>query len=219
MQLASIFAGGDDDETTTKHHDLDKMSLSEKMDLWNSKAAADPEAIPYSDILFDGVKDDDDDDDDERNSLAGVLAHSNVIFQSGALIWLVSSLQHRSLLQWGSDESEDLAVNRIRQQILKTLPRERISKRRRPREHQVTFRLKWGHIISRPPEERMTRLDTIVITDCSGKTQAATVKQYLSQTWPGSWEGIFELLVRHAIWPEEQYAGGELCIYDGTLTP
>jgi hypothetical protein len=218
LQLESIFAGGDDGETTTKHHDLDKMSLSEKMDLWNSKAAADPEAIPYSDILFDGVKDEDDDDDDdnddERNSLAGVLAHSNVIFQSGALIWLVSSLQNRSLLQWGSDGSEDLAVNRIRQQILKTLPPERISKRRQPREHQVTFWLKWGHIINRPPEERIDRLDTIVITACSGKTQAATVRQYLSQTWPGSWETIFKLLVQH-----EQYAGGEHCISDGTLTP
>ncbi|KAK4153991.1 hypothetical protein C8A00DRAFT_33245 [Chaetomidium leptoderma] len=210
-QLEAIFAGGDDGETTTKHHDLDKMSLSEKMDLWNSKAAVDPEHIPCSDILFDDVKDDDD-DDDESNTLAGVLAHSNVIFQSGALIWLASSLQNRSLLQWESDGSEDLAVNKIRQQILKTLPPERISKRRQPREHQVTFWLKWGHIINRPPEEWMTRLDTVIITACSGKAQAATVKQYLSQTWPGSWEPVFGFITGDQTQITARLDGGNMVV-------
>ncbi|KAK4031555.1 hypothetical protein C8A01DRAFT_21245 [Parachaetomium inaequale] len=183
LQLESILAC-QDDEVTTKHYDLDKMSLSEKMKLWDSKATTDQEPIPNSDTLFHGVE-----DDDESINLAGLSGYSNVISGSRALAWLVASLGQRSLLQWGSDGMGDLAVNKIRQTILKSLPTEKISKREPPRQHTVSFRLKWDHIMNQPLQERTDRLNTMVITVCSGNAQVTSVDKYMHQTWPWNASG------------------------------
>jgi hypothetical protein len=241
LKLESLLALNDDCETTTKHHDPDKMSLSEKMELWNNNEVVEPEPTLYSNLPSCGAKtdndddddhnddddyndddhnDDDDDDDDhndddhhnddddhnENNSLARALAYSNVISQSRALTWLVSSLQNRLLLQWESDGCEELTVNRIRQQILKALPPERISNKRRPQEHTITFRVMWGHIASRPPT---IGLHTIIITACSGNAQAATIEEYLGQTWPGSGTSVLGLLL-------DLYASSEPSTSKGT---
>ena len=169
------------------------MSLSEKMNLWDSKATADQESIAHSDTLFHGVE-----DDDETIDLAGLSGYSNVISGSRALARLVASLGQRSLLQWGSDGMGDLAVNKIRETILKSLPTGKISKREPPRQHQVSFRLKWGHIMNQPLQERMGRLNTMVITVCSGNAQVTSVDQYMHQTWPWSGDLALDLLRRTA---------------------
>jgi hypothetical protein len=172
---------------------MDKMSLSEKMNLWDSKATTDQEPIPSSDTLFHGVE-----DDDESINLAGLSGYSNVISGSRALAWLVTSLGQRSLLQWGSDGMGDLAVNKIRQTILTSLPTGKISKRQPPRQHTVSFRLKWGHIMNQPLQERTDRLNTMVITVCSGNAQVTSVDQYMHQTWPWSGNLALDLLRRAA---------------------
>ena len=172
------------------------MSLVGKMAWWYSKAALDQELIRNPEELFDGVKD----DEDESNSFAEFSTHSNVILESAAFKWLVDSLRKRSLLQW--DTSTHIAVNDIRRKILEALPSGKISKRQPPRDHQVTFRLKWGHILNQQRRELETGvtehgsriLESGVITVCYGKAQAASVRQYLSQTWPWSWEDVFRLL-------------------------
>jgi len=212
VQLESIFASGDG-EAITKRHDSDAMSLSEKMNLWNSKATMDQDAIPSSETLFDGVED----DEDESIGVTALSAHSETIFTSKALTWLVSSLRNRLLLQWETDGSQDLAVSQIRQKILQALPSGKISKRQPPPDHQVAFRLDWGHVLNQPPEQRPTRRDSIVITAGAGKALAASVEEYLSQTYPGSWQGVVELLER-ATWPERD-ASGQYSIAGGKLTP
>jgi hypothetical protein len=212
VQLKSIFASGDG-EAITKRHDSDAMSLSEKMSLWNSKATMDQDTIPSSETLFDGVED----DEDESIGATALSAHSETIFKSKALTWLVSSLRNRLLLQWETDGSQDLAVSRIRQKILQALPSGKISKRRPPPDHTLTFRLDWGHVLNQPPEQRRTRCDSIVITACAGKAVAASVEEYLSQTYPGSWQGVVELLER-ATWPERG-ASGQYSIPGGKLPP
>jgi hypothetical protein len=172
------------------------MSLAEKMIWWHSKASMDQNLTRNPEDFFDGVKD----DEDESNILAKLSVHSNVILESAALKWLVDSLRTRSLLQW--DTSTDLAVNDIRRKILEALPSGKISKRQPPRDHQVTFRLKWGHILNRQRRELEAGvtehgrliLKSGVITVCSGKAQAASIRQYLSQTWSWSWEDVFGLL-------------------------
>ncbi len=191
MHLQSLF-GCEDDWSTTRNLDSDIMSLLEKMTLWNSKAAMDEEPnIPYPNAQFEGVED----DEDESISLAKLSAYCNVIFKSGALSSLVSRLRTRSLLQWESDGVEDLAVNEIRRKILAALPSGKISKRQQPREHQITFRLQWGHIIARRPwQDQRTRVETVVITVCSGKAQMASVEQYTSQTWPRTCDCISGLI-------------------------
>lgn len=187
---------GQNDEVATKHSGPGNMSLSEKMNLWDSKAAMDQEPIPNSVTHFHGVKDDDDDDDDDESiNLPGLSECSNVISKSRALAWLVEKLDNRSLLQWGSNEmGGHLAVNRIRQTILNSLPTGKISKREPPRQHQVSFRLQWGHIMNQSLQERADQLDTIVITVCSGKARMTSVAQYIHQTWPWSGGRVLALL-------------------------
>jgi hypothetical protein len=194
-QLRSVFSFPDIEISAT-HDDSDKMSLVGKMTWWYSKAAINQELIQNPEDSFDGVKD----DEDESNSFAEFSAHCNVILESAALKWLVDNLRKRSLLQW--DTSTHIAVNDIRRKILEALPSEKISKRQPPRDHQVTFRLKWGHILNqqrRELEAGVTEhgnriLESGVITVCYGKAQAASVRQYLGQTWPWSWEDVFGLL-------------------------
>lgn len=169
------------------------MSISEKMNLWDSKATTDQEPIPSSDTLFHGVE-----DDDESINLAELSGYSNVISGSRALAWLVASLRQRSLLQWGSEGMEDFAVNKIRQTILKSLPTGKISKREPPRQHTVSFRLKWSHIMNQPLQERTDRLNTMVITVCSGNAQVTSVDQYMHQTWPWNGNLVLDLLRRTA---------------------
>ncbi len=163
------------------------MSFSEKMKFWDSRAAADD------------VEDDNDDgDDDERSILGWLSADINVISESRALAWLAARLRSRSLLQWETDGMEDLAVNKIRQTILAALPTGMISERRPPRQHKVSFRLGWGHIMNQFPQERTDPLQAIAITACSGKVQVTSVKEYIYQTWPWSGNSLFDLLQRIA---------------------
>lgn len=211
MELRFIFADGDG-EAITKRHDQDAMSLFEKMNLWNGKASMDQDTIPNSETLFDGIED----DEDECIGLFALSAHSEAIFKSRALTWLVSNLRSRLLLQWETDGSEELAANRIRQEILQALPSGKISKKRPPLDHQVTFRLSWAHVLNRPREGRPTLQDIVVITACSGKALAASVEEYLSQTYPETWLSVFEFL-EHAIWPKRDF-GGQYSIPNGKFT-
>ena len=159
--------------------------------MWHNKAAVDEEQdIPSSDPCFESAED----YEGEGINLAKISDHCNVIFRSDALAWLISSLQTRSFLQWERDGTEDLAVNEIRQRILEALPSGKITKRQRPREHQITFRLQWGNVLNRPWRERETIQGAMVITTCSGKAQMAPVGQYIGQTWPRSSGHIFRLL-------------------------
>ena len=161
------------------------MSLFEKMNLWSSKAEA--PNILVSDAYFEGVKD----DEGECINLAKISDHCNVISTSRALSWLISSLQTRSRLQWEADQTEELPINAIRRAILGALPSEKISKRRRPRDHHIAFRFPWQHFMGRAGVGRGA---AIAITACSGKAQMTSIKQYMNQTWPDSWGHISELI-------------------------
>lgn len=170
------------------------MSLSEKMNLWDSRAATDPEPISDLDTLFCGVKD----DEEESVNLAGLSDYNNAICESQALAWLVASLRNILLLQSGSEGMGDLAANRIRETIMESLPTGKISKREPLRQFQVCFRLEWGHLMDQSPGALTDRLDTNVIAVCSGKAQLTSVMGYLRQTCLLGGRLVLDLLERTA---------------------
>ena len=185
--MGSILAGRHDEATiNAKHADRDKMSLSEKIKLWNSRAIA-------GDVEDD---DDDDSDDDESIDLGELSAHIDVISESKALAWLAARLRNRSLLQWETHGMADLEINKISQTILAALPTDTISKRQPPQQHQVSFRVEWGHMIS---ELTDPFLDIAIAGCSSGKVQVTSVTAYIRQTWPLSEDGVLNLL-RHRSW-------------------
>lgn len=182
------------------------MSLSEKMNLWDSRAATDPEPICDLDTLFCGVKD----DEDESVNLAELSDYNNAISESEALDWLVTSLSHRSVLQSGSEGMGDLAADRIHETIMESLPTGKISKREPLRQFQVCFRLEWGHLMDQSPGALTDRLDTNVITVCSGKAQLTSVLGYLRETCLWGVRLVLDLLERTAwLKRESPDAGGE----------
>src|SRR4051812_25908073 len=126
--MGSILAGRHDEATiNAKHADRNKMSLSEKIKLWNSRA-----------IAGDVEDEDDAGDDDESIDLGGLSAHIDVISESKALAWLAARLRNRSLLQWETHGMVDLAINKISHTILAALPTDTVSKRQPPQQHQVS---------------------------------------------------------------------------------
>ncbi|KAH6856683.1 hypothetical protein B0I37DRAFT_80626 [Chaetomium sp. MPI-CAGE-AT-0009] len=191
LQLESLFSY-ENGEALTNHDDPDKMSLMEKMRLWNNKADSDEGPSLSSDDLFEGIED----DEDEGINHTGFSAHSSVIRKSTALHWLVSGLQKRSSLDWGGEQVPGtVAANGIRRKILEALPSRKISRKRLPQEHQVSFRLlDEDYMSDLPPQKWETRPDAIIITECAGRTQATTIEQYLNQAWPRSGMRIFQLL-------------------------
>ncbi len=209
MQLESILACRDTEATaSTMNHGLDKISLSQKLDLRDRQA-------PTDDVK-------DLDEGDENINLGGLSEFRSVLSTNKAVFWLANRLRNRSSLQWGSDETNDLEVHRVRQTILAALPTSTISKREPPRQHQVSFRLEWGHIISRLPQDETDGRQAIAMTVCSGKAQVTSVKEYLQQTWP--WSGWWSCgsnvldLLRRTTWFKQQSpdaSGGKECSSSG----
>ncbi len=180
MQLESILDGRHRDATiNTKYNDPNKMSLSEKITLWNSRATAE------------GVEDDNDDgDEDESINFGGLSTSISVTSESRALDWLAARLRNRSLMQWYAHGMEDPSIRRICRTILAALPADTISRTQPPQRHQVSFRVEWGHIIHANSQEWMDRLHTLAITVCSGEVQVTSLMEYVSQIWPWNDGGI-----------------------------
>jgi len=166
------------------------MSLIDKMSMWNSKSGQVPSLIS-KDEFFEGVDDDDEGllFQNDANSL------NQAVLETTAYKWFLATLAKESTLQWGTSGSG------IRQTILDNLSTGKLSKRRSPNVHEVTFHLEWVYHMQAILSEELRdpdRLyhDSIIATGTALEAQGLTIKQYLLQTWPTIGLQLFEVLQR-----------------------
>ncbi|KAI3558797.1 hypothetical protein CABS03_11437 [Colletotrichum abscissum] len=171
----------------------DDMPLSEKLALWDSKATEVGTSLSDNE-LFVGVTDEEDTID-----TAELSKYNKTVIESKSFKWLIDSLRRELALRRDFDESEGFNHREIlRRKILEILPTGKISKSRPPNTHSVTFRVPgWVHLGAAGLNlfrSESPLHEAIVITICSGDAQAASVEDYMKQTWPSTWRTIFNLV-------------------------
>jgi hypothetical protein len=169
----------DEPDCTQKH--VEDMPLPDKILMWIRNAGQDY-PMQLNDDLFEGVKDEDDSIDQNETS-----GYYNIIVNSPAYKWFLTSLEKESTLQLETPHP------RIRQQILDKLPNRNISKKRNPDIYEVIFDLQWDYLMTEKLQYVLSE-DTrsltqsyrppIVITGSPREAQVLTIQQYLAQTWP-----------------------------------
>jgi hypothetical protein len=188
------------------------MSLIEKMMMWenlNPAKTPDPEGREQSDGLDEeggqdnDSSDDDDEDDEILTSHAGSLLFSKYIHSSPAYDWFIANLQKQCSLK--EDSMTECAMANICSTILAHLPQGRISKRRAPRTHSVTFRVPWAPIKARlRTENRFLSgsdgriCDIVAITFSGTQALACSVEKYVDKTWPFGGSVLVNILQRVA---------------------
>jgi len=177
-----MFHHDEEDEPDRSQEHLGDMSLLDKMSMWNSKDGQDHTTHQNED-LFEGVKDDEEESIDQSE----LSAYHNIIVDSSAYKWFLANLVNDSILKLGTLQP------RIRQRILDELPTGKISKRRIPDIHEVSFELEWDDAIEEslrnelPEQGKLSDLSfrpSIILTGSPQEAQGLTIQQYLAQTWP-----------------------------------
>ncbi|KAK4211297.1 hypothetical protein QBC37DRAFT_14602 [Rhypophila decipiens] len=198
------------DEISGKQ-DPDKMSLGDKITLWNSKAGmAEPEVLPEE--LFQGMENDSDggeeSDDGEYAKLvdnAKLPAYNSIILDSFAYKWFIANLRKECCFHWEENQPRTM-VQDIRNRILTRLPRGIISKKNMPRRNWAEFRLPWPGLEAclsqrstsgyATPSTLSQISEIFTATGALEQGQIATVREYFNQTWPVSGPEILMLLQR-----------------------
>lgn len=192
--LEDCFMHTADDVPVEVHkHDPDGMSLQEKIILWVRKQGADPVPVDRRD-LYEGVEEDEDDGIDITTHVE-LQTYFQAIHGSVAYEWFITSARKLAILGPREPRTAEslplLASDRIRDTVLRQLRSDhqvsrRISKRRAPPVHHVTFRVPNGFArecnINRKLLDRIS--DFTVATICVGDAQVTTVREYINQTWP-----------------------------------
>ena len=208
-QLEALFSQ-DDDELDSCRDGSEGMSLNDKMNMWENRAIEDNLVVESGD-LYQGVKDDEDDLIDRFD----LTSYRKTILNSTAYEWLIASLRKESSLQWGATQPR-VMIESIRLRILDKLPTATISKRRPLIVYKVKFDLQWGTGIERRLEDELfNRLEIpgrsfaefLTVTGSPEEAQALTVKEYLSQTWPGSGPHLLDVLQKTINNFDHQHSG------------
>ncbi|RSM06168.1 hypothetical protein CDV31_009265 [Fusarium ambrosium] len=175
-----LFCPIDDNDTTPRDEkvNMSKMSLQDKMDLWDQALNVD-EPEPSSSELFQNVN-------DLESDTASLFMYSKMVLDSEAYDWLVQSLKTELSLERGGDDPSSIGPP-IRQQILAMLPTGNISRRGYSRNYQVIFQLpnwQFDFFLS----------DRITAMSSSSSLQMAQVSTYIDQTWPLFGKMVFSCL-------------------------
>ena len=175
------------------------MSTLEKISLWESKTEMnDPEV--EKDDLFEGVGDDDEENMTNEDQLH---LYDKVLLSSAAYDWFIAALRRECSLHWCPQQPR-IMIEGIRQKILQKLPSGKISKRRLPPEHHVTFQLWWRPLavgIRREqrrhqptPQTTFSISEIVTATGSASEAQVATIEEYFNQTWPSKGMGLLRVL-------------------------
>lgn len=171
----------------------DHMLLSDKMALWNSKATEVGTYVNENE-LFVGVTDEEDTIDTPELS-----KYNKTVIESKSFKWLIDSLRRELALRRDFDESEGFNHREsLRRKITENLPTGKISKSQPPTTHSVTFRVPGWALLDAAGlnlfRSESPLHEAIVITICSRDAQAASLEDYMKQTWPSTWRTIFNLV-------------------------
>jgi hypothetical protein len=161
-----------------------RMSLNEKMSRWGDTVTVGPSESFQS-------ADDEEDVADERDTFA-FSEVGKTILKSSAYEWLIFSLVKEVSFRWEEAQPRTM-VDQIRQGVLSQLPIGRISSRRPPDRHTVSFKIPKSSLPFITEDQRtqptmnppMMIADRIAITSASAcSAQLSKVSQYMDQTWP-----------------------------------
>jgi hypothetical protein len=188
-----MLAHDEEDEPRPSSRHIDDMSVLDKMRMWDQNVGHDIPILPCDD-LFNGVNEDDEEDSSQEEELS---KYHHLLVESPAYKWFLTSLSNESVIQLESSHP------RIRQQILEKLPTGKISKRRTPVIHEVSFNVEWRptmneRLLCAYSEDmngpNLPHNESLVITGSPNKSQALTMKQYITQTWSSNGSLVFDVL-------------------------
>jgi len=178
------------------------MSLVDKMNMWASSAQAQsPE--PVIGILEPEWPEIVEDDTEDTSSHPELPLYSQAIIGSEAYKLLLEDLRRESSLH--SDTSRVWTMDTVRHQIMGGLSPTRISKNQNPCVHNVEFLLSLRGIKERLVREGMRRglnhhgaydpaSTVVLVSSCNNYTQAATLEEYVDQTWDSRGSRLLELI-------------------------
>ncbi|RYP73035.1 hypothetical protein DL771_003903 [Monosporascus sp. 5C6A] len=132
---------------------------------------------------------------------------------SGAYRWLLSRIRQHDQLRWGNPDSMSEIGAEIRNRLMSQEPLRRISRRRPPSAVTMILTLDWNpvkffHDQGLDPTLPGVLERVLSLTGTLHEAQATTVVEYMTQTWPETWEPIITLISDLVSKPE-----GEECIY------
>ncbi|KXH39653.1 hypothetical protein CSIM01_06708 [Colletotrichum simmondsii] len=200
-QLESMILNVDtsaEDADENNEAEKDSMPLSDKMDLWTSKATETETSVDDNE-LFVGVT-----EVEESIDAAELSKYNKIITESNSFKWLIESLRRELTLMRDFGESGGCDYREtLRRKVIENLPTGKISKTRPPNIHFVTFRVPGWELLSRAEVDRdgseSPLCEAIVVTCCSGDAQAAAIEDYMEQTWPSTWKTISNLLQKASL--------------------
>ncbi|ETS77918.1 hypothetical protein PFICI_09980 [Pestalotiopsis fici W106-1] len=179
----------DVNEPTSLQKQMDTMPLDEIMNMWDKNDNQRPVAVDPSEYLQ-GVEDED--VEDQKEDISALSEYSQRIVNSAAYEWLISSLVKEATLHC-DDAQPQTTMDQIRQEILTQLPTGRISSKRLPTQHTVSFRIPKSFVPFLPEDavlpssfhSQTAIADRIVATSLSDDSiQLLKVSEYMDQTWP-----------------------------------
>lgn len=130
--------------------------------------------------------------------------HREAITKSPAYEWLISTLQAEASLH----HTKPNVVQDIREKILAAFPSHRVSRSKASQEFWASFRLDWDPLAFIKEQEYVGSIDELVegaitLTGEANNSQASTVSQYMSQTWPSTGLHVLDLVKRVLEGPHE----------------
>lgn len=195
----------DESESRNPRKSMDAMPLDEIMSKWRDSDDKEVMVVDPSEC-FQGLSDENDDGEgesgDEEGDVTALTGYSKMIVNSTAYDWLITSMVKEASFHWG-DAHPHTMVDQIRQEILSHLPTGRISSKRPPNQHTVSFKMPRSSLpfLSENIHASPTRNPATVIADrivaissSSNHVQLSNLSQYMEQTWSSGASALLSLL-------------------------
>lgn len=115
---------------------------------------------------------------------------------SEAYAWLLANIRWETLMQRTVPDYRA----EVRQQIIKSLPQQEISRRNQPQAHDIRIEFQWdAHAFFKRQKYELSDHEVarhvIVLVGSETNAQATTCVEYLVQTWPSTGEKVMGCLV------------------------
>lgn len=193
--LIQLIAGkSETEDVSKKDDDTDKMSMEDKMLMWQERLDNDSISEVPIDALIEVIEDD---FQPEMSEDVPVFdKYAEMVFGDHSYEWLTAGLRSKKLL---TDEAENIKES-VREEVLQALPKTRKLQSRCIPAFEVVFEVLWplrSFLSQQFPD--MTKPDihrVITITGSIRDAQALTCEQYMIQTWPCTGVHLLGLLQR-----------------------
>jgi hypothetical protein len=134
----------------------------------------------------------------EEDLLPQLASYEDFVPNSEAYRWLLSKLCGESLFSSPTPNMKDIIGSKVLETLRSQDTHRKISRRKRTPATQMTFNMHWDlrvymEYLGVSPSEGMWN-EIVCLTGSRYEVQAATVAEYLGQTWPSSGKYLEKLL-------------------------